>query len=173
MQIGRQKSTEIIFLMYFWQQFYWYIIYCCCSVAQSCWALWDHELWHAKLPYPSPSPGVCSDSSPLSCDAIQPSHPLLSPSLFSFSLPQSFPRSQFSTSGGQSIGVSASTLVLPMKIQVWFPLGLTGLISLLSMGLSESSPAWQFECINSSALSLFYCPALTSVYDYWKNHSFD
>ena len=55
----------------------------------------------------------------------------------------------------------------------WFPLGLTGLISLQSKGLSESSPTPQFEGINSLVLSLSYCPALTSIYDYWKNHSFD
>ena len=73
------------------------------------------------------------------------------------------------TSGGQSIGASASASVLPMNIQGWFPLRLTGLISLQSKGLSEA----QFKIINSSALSLLYGPTLTSVHDYWKNHSFD
>ena len=70
-------------------------------------------------------------------DAIQPSHPLLSPSPPAQSFPASgsFPVSQLFTSGGQSIGVSASTSVLPMNIQDWFPLGWTGLISLLSKGL--------------------------------------
>ena len=74
-------------------------------------------------------------------DAIQPSHPLSSPSLSAFSLSQqwisSFPLSQFFASDGQSIGVSASASVIPMNIQGWFPLGLTGLISLLPMGLSN------------------------------------
>ena len=72
-------------------------------------------------------------------DAIQPSHPLPSPSpAFSF-IPASgsFPVNLFFTSGGQSIGVSASASVLPMNIQDWFPLGLTGLISLQSKGLSR------------------------------------
>ena len=73
-------------------------------------------------------------------DGIQPSHPLLSPSPPTFNLSQasgSFLMSQFFTSGGQSIGVSASTSVLPMNIQDWFPLGLTGLLSLQFKGLSR------------------------------------
>ena len=73
-------------------------------------------------------------------DAIQPSYPLLSPSPSAFNLAQhqdSFPMSQFFPSGGQSIGVSASTSVLPMNIQDWFPLGWTGWISLQSNGLSR------------------------------------
>ena len=73
-------------------------------------------------------------------DAIQPSHPLSSPSssrLQSFPASGSFQMSQFYTSGGQSIEVSASASVLPMNIQDWFPLGLTGWISLLFKGLSR------------------------------------
>ena len=67
----------------------------------------------------------------------------------------------------KSIGTSASVSVLPMNIQDWFPLGLTGLISLLSKGLcQESSPAPQYENINSSAPSLLYGPTLTSVHNY-------
>ena len=93
-------------------------------------------------------------------------HPFL---LFPQSLLASgaFPMSQLFTSGSQSIGGSAS--VLPMNIQGWLPLGLTGLISLLS----KSSLAPQFKSINSSVLSLLYGPTLTSIHDYWKNHSFD
>ena len=69
-------------------------------------------------------------------DAIQPPHPLLSPfRLQSFPAWGSFQMSQFFTSGGQTIGVSASASILPVNIQDWFPLGLTGLISLLSKGL--------------------------------------
>ena len=72
-------------------------------------------------------------------DAIQPSHPLSSPSppAFNLSQHQSFQMSQLFTSGGQSIGVSASASVLPMNIQGWFLLWLTGLISLQSKGLSR------------------------------------
>ena len=77
------------------------------------------------------------------------------------------------TSGGQSIEVSASASVLPMNKQDWFPLQLTGLISLQSKGLLKSSPTPQFKSINSSALSFLYGPSFTSIHDYWKNHSFD
>ena len=68
---------------------------------------------------------------------------------------------------------SASVSDLIMNIQDWFPLGLTGLISLQSEGLSKSSSTPQFKSINSSALSLLYGPSLTSVPDYWNNHSSD
>ena len=106
-------------------------------------------------------------------DAIQPS---LSVTLFS-SCPQSsvatgsFPVSQLFTSGGQSIGASASVLL--MNIQGWFSLELTGLISWLSKGSQESSAAPEFESINSLACSLLCGPILTSIHDYWESHSFD
>ena len=93
-----------------------------------------------KLPCPSLSPRVCSSSSPLSWWC----HPTISYSFTSFSsCPQSFPAlgsfpmSQLFASGGQSIGASASASVLPLNIQGWFPLGLTGLVSLQSKGLSR------------------------------------
>ena len=98
-----------------------------------------HELQHARLPCPSLCPRVCSNSCPLS----QWCHPSISSSVDPFSCPQSFPASgsfpmsQFFSSGGQSIGASVSTSVLPMHIQGWFPLGLTGLITLLSKGISK------------------------------------
>ena len=91
------------------------------------------------------------------------------------SCPQSFPASgsfqmsQLFASGGQSIGVSASTSVLPMNTQDWSPLGWTGWISLQSRDSQESSPTPQFKSINSSALSFLYSPTLTSIHDYWKN----
>ena len=111
-------------------------------------------------------------------DAIQPSHPLIpfSSCLQSFPASRSFPMSQLLALGGHSIGTSASASVLPVSIQGWFPLGLTGLISLMSKGDSqESSPTPQFESIsiNSLALTLLYSPTLTSIHDFWKNHSFD
>ena len=81
--------------------------------------------------------------------------------------------SQFFTSGGQSIEASASVLVLSMNIENRFPLELTGWISLKSKGSQESSPTPQFKSINSSVLSFLYGPILTSIHDYWKNHSFD
>ena len=82
--------------------------------------------------------------------------------------------SQFFTSDGQSIGFSASAVVLPMNIQDWFPLGLTGWISLAVQGTLKSLLQHpQFKTINSLALSLLYGPTFTSIHDYWKNHSFD
>ena len=73
------------------------------------------------------------------------------------------------TSGGQSIGVSASASVPPMNIKDSFPLGLNGLITLQSKKLSKSLLTAQFKSINSSALSFLYGPTLTSIHDYWKN----
>ena len=103
-------------------------------------SLWPHELQHARPPCPSPTPGVYLNSCPLSrwC------HPTISSSvipfsscLLSFPASGSFPMSQFFTSGGQSIGVSASTSVLPMNTQDWFPLGWTGWIPFQSKELSR------------------------------------
>ena len=103
-------------------------------------SLWPHGLQHARLPCPSPTPEACSNS----CSSSQWCHPTISSSVVPFSsCPQSFPASgsfpmsPFFTSGGQSIGVSASASVFPMSIQDWFSLGLTGLISLQSKGLSR------------------------------------
>ena len=93
---------------------------------------------------------------------------LLLPCLQSFLVLGSFPISQFFASGSQSIGASASASVLPMNIQDWFPLGLTGLISLLYKGLSRVFSTPQFESIGSSLLSFLCGPTLTSVpgFDY-------
>ena len=71
-----------------------------------------------------------------------------------------------------NIGVSVSTSVLPMNSQDWFPTGLTGLVFCSPRDSQESSPTPQFKSINSSALIFFYSPTLTSINDYWKNHSF-
>ena len=76
-------------------------------------------------------------------------------------------------SGGQSIGVSVSTSVLPMNTQDWSPLGWTGWISLQSKDSQESSSTPQFKSINSSALSFLQSPTLTSIHDHRKNHSLD
>ena len=80
--------------------------------------------------------------------------------------------SQFFASGGQSIGVSASTSVLPMNIQDWFPLGWTGWISLQFNGLSRVFSNTTVQSINSSALSLLYSPIPTCIHDYWKTCNF-
>ena len=109
-----------------------------CSVVSD--SLWPHGLQHARLPCPSPSPQACSSSCPLSqwCHpTISSSVSLFSSCLLSFPASGSFSVSQLFTSGGQSIGASALAPVLPMNIQGWCLLGLTGLNSLLSMGLSR------------------------------------
>ena len=101
-------------------------------------SLRPHGLQHARLPCPSPTPGACSDSCPLSRwfhPAISSSVTHLSSCPQSFPASGSFPMSQLFASGGQSIGVSAS--VLPVNTQDWFPLGWTGWISLQSKGLSR------------------------------------
>ena len=103
-------------------------------------SLQPHGLQHARPPCPSPTPKVYSNSRPWS----QWCHPTISSSVVPFSsrlqafpASGSFQMSQLFTSGGQSIGVSASTSVLPMNIQDWSPLGWTGWISLQSKGLSR------------------------------------
>ena len=144
-------------------------------------SLQPHELQHTRSPCPSPTPGVYSNSYPLS----QWGYPTISSSVVPFSSHlQSFPASgsfqmgQLFISGGQSIRVSASTSVLPMTIQDWFPLGWTGCILRDAVPCSprnsqESSPTPQFKSINSSALSFLYSPTLTSIQYHWKNHSLD
>ena len=127
-------------------------------------------LHHARLPCSSLSPGVCSNSCPLR----QWCHPTISPSVAPFSsrlqsIPASgsFPMSHLLTSGGQSIGASASASVLPMNTQDWSPLGWTGWISLQSTGLSRvfsttTAQKHQFFNVQPS-----YGPTLTSIHDYW------
>jgi len=108
-----------------------------CSVGSD--PLRPRESQHARPPCPSPTPGVHSTHVHGVRDAIQPSHPLLSPSppTPNLSEHQSFPMSQHFACGGQSIGVSASASVLPMNTQDWSLLGWTGWISLQSKGLSR------------------------------------
>ena len=111
-----------------------------CSVTQSCPTLWCHGSQHAKLICPSVSPGVCSDSCPLSqwCSlTISSSAATFSSCLQSFQALRLFPMNQLFPSGGQSIGTSVSASALPMNIQGWFPLGLTSLIFLQTKRLSS------------------------------------
>ena len=115
-----------------------YLFQLSCSVVSD--FLWPLELQHARPPCPSPTPGV----HPNPCLLNRWCHPTISLSVIPFSsCPQSLPASgsfqmsQFFSSGGQSIGISASTLVLPGNTQDWSPLGWTGWISLQSKGLSK------------------------------------
>ena len=153
-----------------------FICYCCCSVVSS--SLWPHGLQHARLPCPSPSPRVCSSSCPLS----QWCHPAISCSVIPFSCHQcfpasgSFPVSQFFTSGGQSIGASASASVLAMNIQSWFPLELTGLISLLSKGLSrvfsrttvQNHQFFGAQWIDDFSIVVLWFPSLSLSCSSWR-----
>ena len=145
-----------------------------CSVVSN--SLKHHESQHARPPCLSPTPGIYSNS----CPSSQWCHPAISSSVFPFSsCPQSlpasgsFPMSQLLVSGGQTIGVSASALVPPMNTQDWTPLGWTGWFSLQSKGLSRvfsNTTAQKHQLFRASFL---HSPTLTSIHDYWKNHSFD
>ena len=135
-------------------------------------SLWPCGLQHARLLCPSPTPRVYPNSCPLSrwC------HPTISSSVVPFSCPQSFPAlgsfpmSQLFASGGQSIGVSASTSVLPMNTQNWSPLGWTGGISLQSKGLSRVFPniTVQKHQFFFLVLSFLYTATHTSIHDFRK-----
>ena len=138
-----------------------------CSVMSD--SLRPHGLQHIRLPCPSWSSGVCSNSLPSSWWC----HPTILSSVSPFSscsqsflASGSFPVSQLF---GHTIKASAS--ILSMNIQGWFSLGLTGRSPCFPRESQESSPAPQFENINFSVLSLLYGPTLTSVHDYGKNHS--
>ena len=112
-------------------------------------SLWPNGRQHARLPCPSPSPRACSTS----CPSSRWCHPIVSSSVIpvSFCL-QSFPASgSFFTSCGRSIGASASVSVLPMNIQDWFPLGLTGWISL------QPKRLWKVLQHHSSKASILWC----------------
>ena len=134
--------------------------------------LWFHGLQQARLPCPSLTLGASSNS----CPSSQWCHPAISSSVIPFSsyllhsLSGSFPVSQFFTSGGLSIGVSASASVLPMNIQDWLPLGWTGWISLMSKGLSRvfSNTTVQKHQFLGTPPCLW-----SNIHDYCKNHTFD
>ena len=139
-------------------------------------SLQPYELQHARPPCPSPTPRVY----PNSCPSSRWCHPTISPSVIPFSsclqsfpATRSFQMSQLFSSGGQSIGVSASTSVLPMNTQDSSPLdGLVG-SPCSPRDSQESSPTPQFKSINSSMLSFLHSATLKSIHDYWKNHSLD
>ena len=130
-------------------------------------SLWPHGLQHAR---------TCSNSSPLS----RKCHPTISSSVIPFSsrlqsfpASGSFPVSQFFESGGQSIGVQLQHQSFQWIFGTNFLKdGLVG-SSCSPRDSQQSSPTPQFKSINSSMLSFLYSPTLTSIHDYWKNHSFD
>ena len=123
----------------------------------------------------SPTPRAYSNSCPLS----QWCHPTISSSVIPFSSrlqsfqpSGSFQMSQFFSSGGQSIRVSASASVLPMDIQDWF-FRIDWLDLLAVQQTLKSLLEHQFKSINYSVLSFLYSPTLTSIHDYWKNQNLD
>ena len=138
--------------------------------------LQPHEPQHTRPLCPSPNPGGYQNSCPLSwwCHlTISFSVVPFSSCLQSFPTSGSFQMSQLFTSGGQNIGVSASTSVLPTNTQDWCLLGwLVGSPS-SPRDAQESSQTPQIKSINSSTLSFPYRPTLTSIYDHWKNHSLE
>ena len=131
-------------------------------------------LQHARLPCPSLSLRVYSNSHPLSrwCHPTT-SSPVIpfSSCLQSFPASGCFPMSWLFTSCGQSTGVSVSVLL--RNIQGWFPFGLIGLIFLLSKGLSRVFSSTTVQKHQFFSAHPLYCPAFTSIHDLWKNHSFD
>ena len=152
-----QERLKLQFLLYFSQFSYSFMTN----------SLRPHGLQHTSPACPSPSPGACSNSCPLSWWC----HPIISPSVVPFfSCLQSFPSSgsfrmsQFFALGGQSSG--ALTSVLPMNFQDWFPSGLTGLISLQSKGPSKvfSNTTVQRHQFFGAQRSLWS----NSICDYWK-----
>ena len=145
-----------------------------CSIMSN--SLQPHEPQHARPPCSSPTPRVHPNPCPLSWWC----HPTISSSGIPFSsCPQSFPASgsfpmsQLFASGGQNIGVSASTSVLPMNTQDWSPLGYTGWISLQSKGLSRVFSNTTVQKHQFFCAQLSFSPTLTSIHDYWKNHNLD
>jgi len=138
----------------------------CCSVTQSCLTLRAEGLQQARLPCPSLSPGVCLTHVHWVGDAIQPSHPLLSPSPSIFPNSRVFSMSWLFTSGGQSIQASVLASVLPRNIQDSFPLGWTGLIFLLSKMTLKSF--LQHHSLKASILrsSTFFMVQLSFIHSY-------
>ena len=136
------------------------MLFCCCSVAKSCLTFCDPVDISTPGSSVLQSPGVCSNFCALnwwSYLSISSSAIPFSFCLKSFPASESFKISRFFASGGQIIGVSASALVPPMKIQIWFLLGLTGFISLLSKGLSRvfsSTTIWRRPFFNAQFSSV-------------------
>ena len=142
-----------------------------CSVVSN--SLQPHRLQQARPPCPSPIARVYPNPCPLSRWCHPTISPLSTPSSPALNLSQSFQISQLFASGGQSIGVSASTSVLPMNTQDRSPLGWTGWISLQSKGLSRVFSNTTVQRRQFFSSTQLYSPTITSIHDYWKNHSLD
>ena len=139
-------------------------------------SLQPHWLQHARLPCPSPTPRACSNTC-RSVESVIPSNHLILCCLlllsWIFPCIRVFSNESILQSGGQNIGASASSSALPKNIQDFsFRIDWVDLL-VVQRTLKGSSPAPQFESISSLVLNLLYGPILTSIHDYWKNHSFD
>ena len=146
------------------------------SVTQLCLTLQPHGLQHAGLPCPPPTLEACSNS----CALSQWCHPTISSSVIPFSsclqsFPAlgSFPISQFFASGGQILEFQLQHQSFQWIFRTDFLLDWLVGSPCSPRDFQESSPTPQFKSINSSVLSFIYSPTLTSIHDYWKNHSFD
>ena len=160
------QSQQSLIRLYGWENQFSSVQFSCSVMSDS---LQPHEPQHARPPCQSPAPGYYSNS----CQLCWWCHPTISSSVVPFSSHlQSFPgsgsiqKSQVFASGGQSIGVSASTSLLPMNIQGWFPLGWTCWISLQSNRLSRVFSNTTVR--KHQFFSFLYSPTLTSIHDYWK-----
>ena len=143
---------------------------CCCSVTQLRPTLWDPmDCSMPDFPVLHSLPDSAQIYIHWVSDAIQPSSVIpFSSCPQSFPASWSFPVSWLFSPGGQRIGVSVSTSVLLMNIQGWFPLGLTGMISLQSKKISRVLSGTTIQKHQFFAFSLLYGPTLTSVHDHWK-----
>ena len=149
-------------------------VQCSCLVVSD--SLQPHGLQHARPPCPSPTPGVYSNSCPLS----RQYHPTISSSAISFSsclqsfpASRSFPMSQFFTPRGQKYWSFSFSISSSNEYSGLISFRMDWMDLLAVQGTLKSSPTPQFKSINSSALNFLYSPTLTSIHDYWKNHSFD
>ena len=157
------------FFFFFWETCMLSLLFSCSVVSDS---LQPHGLQHTMLLCLPLSSRVCSNSCPLSrwCHTtISSSFAPFSPYLQSFPKSESFPMNQLFASGGQSFGASASVSVLQMNVQSWLPLGLTGLISLLSKRLSRvfSSTTLKESNLQGSA---FFKVQLSHPYMKWETN---
>ena len=177
--LGRKSGGTTILVWIWCKDSMLYVIYLIFSSLQFSHSLVSDSLRlhvpkHARPPCPLLTPRLIQTHVHWVGDAIQPSHPLSSPSPPALNLSQHQGLFQWVSSSHQvaSVRASASALVLPMNTQVWFPLGWTGWISLQYRGFSRAFSNTTVQKHPFFYVKL-YSPALTSIHDHWKNHSLD
>ena len=164
-----KSSTLFFFIFLHW------LCELCCSVVQSYPSLCDPmDCSTPGFPVLHQLPELAQTHAHRVGDAIQPYHPLSFTSHPAFNLPQHQGLFHWVSSSRQVASrIRASASVLPVNVQHWVPLGLTGLSPCSPRDLQESSPTPQLESINSSTPSLLYDPTLITIQNYWENYSFD